>query len=198
MGDNGVVITTFGDFMSNVLTPIDMTKVESAIRDIRSSWKKTTDAILETAETLYNYKLSAEWGQIEEELDSRNIIKKSVQKFLVGIAQNPTLMNAKYRDNLPPHYNSLYHLSRIGSDKLETLINKGDITSATQLDESRQFHEKYSKKKSSGKVTKRATTKILIEIALTTNRGAKGIGDTALDVLQRKFPDSVITVKSIK
>lgn len=114
--------------MSNVLTPIDMTKVESAIRDIRSSWKKTTDAILETAETLYNYKLSAEWGQIEEELDSRNIIKKSVQKFLVGIAQNPTLMNAKYRDNLPPHYNSLYHLSRIGSDKLETLINKGDIT----------------------------------------------------------------------
>ena len=80
--------------VNEILPPLDIKSVEAALSDITTSWRKTTEAILNTADTLYKYQSSQDWAVISEELDKRNIIKISVQKFLVGIAQNPTLKHA--------------------------------------------------------------------------------------------------------
>ncbi len=94
-----------------VLPAVDMVKVQRALNEIKISHTKSVASIMETAELLHQYKLSEEWYKISELLDQENIMKDSVQKYYIGIAQNPILMNSEYWHQLPPFYNNLYQLS---------------------------------------------------------------------------------------
>jgi hypothetical protein len=183
----------------DVLPKVDMNAIEMALDDIQASWKRTTEAILETAEVLYKYRMSSDWSTISKELDKRNVIKDSIQKYLLGIAQNPTLMDSAVWGSLPPHYNTLYHMSRIGSEKLRTLLDKGTINQATQLDEARELADKFSTKK---KNAKRHVTEVVamnksatIRMDFPKGQGTKKQLKEIVDLLSNNYPDVTITLK---
>ena len=175
--------------------PATKVNIREALNEIQVSWKKTTDAICETADLLFKYRSSPNWSEIEKELEERHIIKISVQKFLIGIAQNRTLMNPKYRELLPPHYNSLYHLSRIKKDKLENLLEKGEINQDLDLMTARGFALKYAKQnKKNGPPSDTAQATITMKFA--KSRGAKTQVNEAIKVLRESFPEVEIELKS--
>lgn len=174
--------------------PADSNDIKAALEKIGQSWKKTTDAILETAELLYKYRTSSQFDQIRKELDAKNIIKDSVQKFLLGIAQNKALMNKQYREYLPPHYNTLYHLSKIKSEELEPLLKNEKIQPGFLLDEARELSEKFSTKKSTPK-TQSASAVFIIKFQNV--KGAKTKVKEAEALLQELFPNDDVKSKFI-
>jgi len=54
--------------VNEILPPVDMKSVEAALSDITTSWRKTTEAILNTADTLFRYQSSQDWSVISVEL----------------------------------------------------------------------------------------------------------------------------------
>jgi len=179
--------------VNEILPPVDMKSVEAALSDITTSWRKTTEAILNTADTLYKYQSSEDWAVISEELDRRNIIKISVQKFLVGIAQNPTLMDSSVRESLPPHYNTLYHMSRIDGDKLRSLLKKGTINPSTLLEEVRKLADKFSLKKKS--TTKVVVTPTYIKIVSSKGQLSARRENEIVNLIQENYPDLTVSLK---
>jgi len=182
--------------VNEILPPVDMKSVEAALSDITTSWRKTTEAILNTADTLYKYQSSQDWYVISAELDRREIIKISVQKYLVAIGQNKTLMDSGLRDSLPPHYNTLYHMSRIDGDKLRTLLKKGIINSSTLLEDVRKLADKFSpkKKQNSSKVTSQLVS-ATIRIDFPEGQGSKRQINGIVKLLEENYPEVNVVLK---
>ncbi len=172
----------------------NLTTVDEAIKEISLSWRKTTQAIIETAKVLKKYQLESNWSEIQAKLDSENVIKISVQKFLLGIGNNPVLMNEQNYQKLPPHYNTLYHLSTIKSDKLEKLIDKDEVNISTDLSDARELAIKFSEKK---KKTSVATTKskVTFTIDLFSVSGAKTKANRIYNELVAEFGDDAVSMK---
>ena len=182
--------------VNEILPPVDMKSVEAALSDITTSWRKTTEAILNTADTLFRYQSSQDWSVISAELDKRNIIKISVQKFLVGIAQNPTLMDSGLRDSLPPHYNTLYHMSRIDGVKLRSLLKQGTINPSTLLEDVRKLADMFSPKKkpSSSKVVNQLVS-ANIRIDFPEGQGSKRQINGIVKLLEENYPEVNVVLK---
>ena len=128
---------------TEILPPVNMKEVESAVQQITGSWTKTIHALIETALLLHEYQRSPDYDSIRKILHDRRIIDMSVQQILIGIAGNPVLTDKRYRDLLPPHYTNLGFLSRIKSDKLIALLNKKEITPATTLSDAKSLATKF-------------------------------------------------------
>jgi hypothetical protein len=174
---------------SEVLPPIDPIAVRTALNEITTSWKKTTEAIMNTAAVLLKHRRSPYWTTIEEELDKKNIIKISVQKFLISIAQNTALMDENIRHSLPPHYNTLYHVSRIRGDKIKKLVLDGTINPSTLLQEARDLAEQYNPKSKPGssKILNKSIT-ATIKLKFPKGQGSKSQINEIVKLLKAKFP----------
>lgn len=172
----------------------ELVHTNEAIKEIASSWRKTTQAILDTAKILKKYQLESNWSEIQAKLDSDGIIKISVQKFLLGIGNNPTLMNELNYQKLPPHYNTLYHLSTIKSDKLEKLIDKEEVNISTDLADARELALKYSEKKKT-KAPAPKFPKVTFVITLKTHMGIKTKANRIYNQLINEFGDEAVHMK---
>jgi hypothetical protein len=173
--------------MSSIVT------VDEAIKEISVSWRKTTQAIIETAKVLKKYQLESNWSEIQEKLDAENIIKVSVQKFLLGIGNNPVLMNEQNYEKLPPHYNTLYHLSTIKSEKLEKLINKSEVNVSTDLADARELAIKYGEKKK--KLPSPKSPKVTFTITFNSPTGLKSKANRIYNELIGEFGDDAVHMK---
>lgn len=151
----------------------NLVSIDQAIQEISISWRKTTEAIIETARILKKYQLDENWSQIQAKLDEENIIKISVQKFLLGIGNNPVLMDQQNYEKLPPHYNTLYHLSTINSDKLESLIEKDIVNVSTDLSDAKELAIKYSDKKKKKTLNSSPTYKVTYILEFSSPNGVK-------------------------
>lgn len=176
--------------MSNITT------IDKAIQEISTSWRKTTEAIIETARILKKYQLDADWAQIQYKLDEENIIKISVQKFLLGIGNNPTLMNQQNYQKLPPHYNTLYHLSTIKSDKLERLIENDEVNVGTDLADARELAVKFSDKKNKKITITPIKPKVTFTITFPSPSGAKSKANKIYKQLVDEFGDDAVNMKT--
>lgn len=172
----------------------NLATVDEAIKEISLSWKKTTQAIIETAKVLKKYQLESTWSEIQEKLDSENIIKISVQKFLLGIGNNPVLMNEKNYQKLPPHYNTLYHLSTIKSDKLEKLINKDEVNTSTDLSDARELAIRFSEKKKKTSVVS-SKYKVTFTITFPSSTGVKSKANKIHNDLIGEFGNDAVKMK---
>jgi len=172
-----------------------LTTIDEAIQEISMSWRKTTQAIIETAKVLKKYQLESNWSEIQEKLDSENIIKISVQKFLLSIGNNPVLTNEQNYQKLPPHYNTLYHLSTIKSDKLIKFINDESVNASIPLSEAKKLAEKYNEKKKN-KTFLPKYPKIVFTITLSSTRGMKSKSDRIYDSLVEEFGEDAVDMKT--
>lgn len=171
-----------------------LTTIDQALTEISSSWRKTTQAIIDTARILKKYQLESNWSEIQSRLDAENIIKISVQKFLLGISNNPVLMNEQNYQNLPPHYNTLYHLSTIKSDRLEKLIDKNEVNVSTDLAGARELAVKYGDKKKI-KAPPPKLPKVTFTITFGAHAGIKSKSSRIYNQLVNEFGDEAVHMK---
>jgi hypothetical protein len=174
--------------MSNLIT------IDEAINEISLSWRKTTEAIIHTAMVLKKYQLDDNWAQIQSKLDSENIIKISVQKFLLGIGSNPVLIKSENYQKLPPHYNTLYHLSTIKVDKLEKLITDETVNVSTDLSDAKDLALKYSGKKKKNNILNKSS-KVIFTISFNSPRGVKNKVSNVFDRLIDEFGEEAVKMK---
>jgi hypothetical protein len=172
----------------------NLTTVDEAINKIALSWRKTTQAIIETAMVLQSYKKDQNWAQIQAKLDSDNIIKFSVQKFLLGIGSNPVLIKVENYQKLPPHYNTLYHLSTIKTDKLEKLITDETVNVSTDLSDAKDLAIKYSSKKKKINISNKSP-KVIFTITFNSPRGVKNKVSNVFDQLIDEFGEEAVKMK---
>jgi len=144
------------------------TELRKAIAEIKEKVANASHAVLELADTLYKWKQTTAWGEIERQLEDQNIVKESVRKKLVAIAQNKTLMKQDLWDNLPIGYNHLYPLSQIKPDKLQQLVEKGKVHSGLTVEESNNLKSQFTNKKPSSGRT-RAPTKQTYPLKFTVS-----------------------------
>lgn len=117
-------------------------KTENAVEEIKASWQKSIDSLIETAQLIFEYSLSKEWKNIQRELAVRNIMNQSVVSMMLSIANSPVLTNPENRDKLPLSYNSLYHLSLLEEKEVETRIKDGEINTSIRLEDIRALKKK--------------------------------------------------------
>jgi len=132
---------------------------EAAIISIETSWNKTVQSLLETANLLIEYQKREDWFQIKAELAARKIMKSEVLSMMTSIGRNRLLNDGTYTKTLPCSYNSLYHLSKMDEHALKEKLDSGAITPTIRLIDVREFTETQQKKKSttSKSFTKRLT-----------------------------------------
>ena len=132
---------------------------------------------------------------VRKRLDSENIIKISVQKFLLSIGNNPVLTNVQNYQKLPPHYNTLYHLSTIDSVKLTKFIDDESVNASIHLSEARKLAEKYNAKKKN-KTSLPKYPKVVFTITFSSTRGMKSKSDRIYDSLVEEFGEDAVDMKT--
>jgi hypothetical protein len=116
--------------------------VDVAVDEISTSWHKSVENILKTANLIRKFSFTDEWKAIQEELINKKIMKSSVISMMMRISSNTALNNPQNLNYLPPSYNSLYNLSIMSPDVIERKINDGEICSSTKLEEIRGWSPK--------------------------------------------------------
>lgn len=127
---------------NNVINMHSNTNINKAVNEISTSWHKSVENILKTANLIRTYSFTDQWKAIQEELTNKNIMKSSVISMMMRISSNTALNNPKNLNYLPPSYNSLYNLSIMAPDVIESKINEGAICSSTKLEEIRGWSPK--------------------------------------------------------
>lgn len=155
---------------------------ENAIQDIQTSWNRSVEALLETAQMLIQYQQRADWFEIQDELASRNIMKSSVISMMMSIGRNQLLNNTQYLDQLPRSYNSLYHLSTIDEPELKEALDTKKVTQDSKL----SFIRDLAKPKTNAKIAPTFVTKKLI-ISEADYKPNQIIIDTLLTDIASKY-----------
>jgi len=134
---------------------------EAAIITIETSWNKTVQSLLETANLLIQYQKREDWFQIKAELAARKIMKSEVLSMMTSIGRNKLLNDGSYTKKLPCSYNSLYHLSKMDEPALKVKLDSGEITPTIRLIDVRKFTNSQKPKKSG--VSKAFTKRLIVE-----------------------------------
>ena len=100
--------------------------VDFAVSEITTSWRKTNEAIIETAEILKKYRQSSNWQDVKTKLIDE-VMPKSTVDYLLAISANDALMNRRYTAKLPNELLKIYHLSILSADILEPKIKANQV-----------------------------------------------------------------------
>jgi len=110
--------------------------VDEFVHVIRAAWRKGVDSILETGDLLRQAKDELPFGAWEEMCATRLPFDKSSVERLMAIARDPVLSNPALGPLLPPHWRTLYELTKVdkklGERTLAAKLQDGTINAATQ------------------------------------------------------------------
>jgi hypothetical protein len=99
--------------------------------EINAAWRKSVESIIEAGRLLNqandDLDQHGQWMPMVEQLD----FSISVAERLMRIARHPVLANSTYLPNLPPHWSTLYTLSQLPPERLESLIERGEVNGDT-------------------------------------------------------------------
>jgi hypothetical protein len=186
----GIVGAVIGDIATSV-------EVEHAVQEIGQSWYKAVESIIETATLLHKYKKSKLWKPIKEELIARNIMKDSVMSMLSAIAENTLLTSQEHIPLLPPSYNTLYQLTKLGDEELERRFIEGDIHPNLKVEDTREWRKELA----AGIKTDRSDVQLVNYANIKIPADAELFDDeleNALKSLQERFPFLVINFVTTK
>lgn len=111
-------------------------EVEDWSSRIRATLARSVEAIIDTGRTLRDAKAALPHGQFEEAVRAAGMSPRAAQMFM-RVADNPGIANPNTYSHLPPAYNTLYALSALDPEALETEVESGRITPRLTLGEAR-------------------------------------------------------------
>ncbi len=166
------------------------TKIEDFAKDINSSWRKTTDSILETARlcTKANGQLTKDGRKQLVQLLS---FSPSVFSKLVKIGEHALLHQDQVKSLLPPNYTIMYALSQLSDAELQAAVDAGAISPVM----SREDVVLLQKRKEGDEAAEGETAKALVlatlKVPVDFDDERKEELEAALEQLQAKFGFSI-------
>ncbi len=147
-----------------VMSELRDEEIQAAIPRFRQAWHKTVDGLFELIELVAEYSDRSGYERLVKQLEKERIIKRSVLEMLKTISRNPFLMNENNRPFLPPAYNTLWTLSTLSPQLLESKKKKNELSSDLRLETARLWK---SKKKT---VTKQEATIAIASVRMSAGR----------------------------
>jgi hypothetical protein len=101
--------------------------IQDYAKAINSSWRKTTDSVLETAKLCAEADKNLPPDQKNKLFDHLDFTKATFSK-LVKIGSQPRLQTDAVRSLLPPNYTIVYEVAKLRESDLQVAIKEGVIT----------------------------------------------------------------------
>jgi N6-adenosine-specific RNA methylase IME4 len=94
---------------------------------ITACWRASVEAILEVGKLLAAAKESLPHGDYEAMIENDLPFSASTSRRLKSIAEDPKLSNRAHVHVLPPHWGTLYELTKLDESQFQAKINDGTI-----------------------------------------------------------------------
>ncbi len=113
--------------------------IDAACEAIGHEWKTTINAMFNIVELIRKVDGKKGFRELQEELENRGIMKRSVFVMFKSIAENQ-LIQANIKDKLPSSYNTLYYVAKIDDvEVFESALKEGIIASDSKLEDIKSF-----------------------------------------------------------
>lgn len=113
--------------------------MEEFVVQIRATWQKAVESIIETGSLLNAAKSKLEHGQFLVMIGEKLPFGERTAQMLMLIARHPILSNTKYVSHLPPSWATLHALAQVPDDELLRAIDAKLVTPQTRLNEAKQL-----------------------------------------------------------
>jgi hypothetical protein len=111
--------------------PVEMTGDRSAEyhwgEQIKSAWQKSVEGIIECGRLLIQAKGALPHGRFQDMVEAELPFNVRAAERLMAIAQDARLTNPTHVSLLPPHWGTLYELTRLDDDIFEGKLKDGTI-----------------------------------------------------------------------
>jgi hypothetical protein len=174
--------------MNELVTPkkseLTSQEMHSVMSEIADGMRKVVNTTIETAIIIAKHQDKGYWDQIEDALLHKvQWFDSSVLSMYKKIGNNLALRMEVNREKLPPSYNTLYHLAFSDPERLNTALEKGQITPKTTLAQAKKFSEK-DKKRTPKKEKNETHLKIAVSIKFTEKAGKIRVAKNLLSKLK--------------
>ncbi len=113
--------------------------IDAACEAIGHEWRTTINAMFNIVELIRQVDGKKGFRELQEELEKRGIMKRSVFVMFKSIAENH-LIQSNLKDKLPPSYNALYYVAKIDDVEIfQTAIKDGIISADSKLEDIKSF-----------------------------------------------------------
>lgn len=113
--------------------------IDAACEAIGHEWRTTINAMFNIVELIRKVDGKKGFRELQEELEKRGIMKRSVFVMFKSIAENH-LIQSNLKDKLPPSYNALYYVAKIDDVEIfQTAIKDGTISADSKLEDIKSF-----------------------------------------------------------
>lgn len=128
---------------------IDVADPQAWARKINASMADSVAAIIATGQAFIDAKKTLKHGEFErmfanhaDPLPEPVACSHDTAKRLMAVARNPALSNGAHAPLLPPSWTTLYELTKLPEDKLETAITEGWVKPDTQRADVKEIRER--------------------------------------------------------
>lgn len=94
---------------------------------INAAWHSSVEGIIEAGRLLTKAKADLEHGQFMLMVKRELPFKQRTANMLMGIAKDERLTNSQYVANLPPHWGTLYDLTKLSDAAFDRQMKDGTI-----------------------------------------------------------------------
>src|SRR3954463_4765892 len=95
---------------------------------IRTAWHKSAEGIIEAGRLLTEAKEALRHGRFGRLFKEKKVpFSERVAQCLMEVARNPVLTNPNHSSDLPPHWRTLYELTRIPEPQLQEMMAEGRV-----------------------------------------------------------------------
>lgn len=121
------------------MLPNNEINIDAACEAIGHEWRTTINAMFNIVELIRKVDGKKGFRELQEELEKRGIMKRSVFVMFKSIAENQ-LIQANIKDKLPSSYNTLYYVAKIDDvEVFESALKEGIIASDSKLEDIKSF-----------------------------------------------------------
>jgi hypothetical protein len=113
-------------------TRTDQPRVEDYVAEIEKNWHVATASIIATGRILIKARAELDHGEFGPMIKTKLPFSKRTAERLMEIARHPTISNPTHVSLLPPHWGTLYELTKIPAEELEKMLADGRINADTE------------------------------------------------------------------
>jgi hypothetical protein len=100
-------------------------------KEIRATWQKTLESIIETGKLLIRAQHELPYGSFEGMITSELPFKRQTAYRLMSLAKHPVISDVSHVIHLPAHYSTLLELAKVDEHTLIEKIEDGTVTPKT-------------------------------------------------------------------
>jgi hypothetical protein len=123
----------------DLILPNNEINIDAACEAIGYEWRTAINSMFNIVELIRTVEGKKRFRELQEELENRGIMKRSVFVMFKSIAENH-LIQTNIKDKLPSSYNTLYYVAKIDDyDIFQNALKDGIISPDSKLEDIKSF-----------------------------------------------------------